>query len=266
MKRNFVLYRAPSDISFENELTAIKKYFPCSNSRLDIQVGDLVIGRYSVLPFFKEQERDIEKIGATLINSFYQHNYVADLKNYYDDLKDFTPKTWFRPVDIPIDEPGSFVLKGQTNSKKFLWNTHMFAPTRADVMDVFCRLQDDTMIGSQDIYIRKYVPLYKYLISERELPITKEFRFFIAYKKVVSGGFYWSNFADEIKVPSSEEVPKGFLDKIIEIIGDNINFYALDIAQTESGNWIVIELNDGMMSGLSENNPDILYKKLSGVL
>lgn len=36
----------------------------------------------------------------------------------------------------------------------------------------------------------------------------------------------------------------------------------IDVAQTESGDWIVIELNDGQMSGLSENNPEILYKNL----
>ena len=65
---------------------------------------------------------------------------------------------------------------------------------------------------------------------------------------------------------TAKEVSKEFLNKIIEIIGDNINFYALDVAQTEDGNWIVIELNDGQMSGLSENNPEILYKKLREVL
>ena len=41
---------------------------------------------------------------------------------------------------------------------------------------------------------------------------------------------------------------------------------AIDVAQTESGEWIVVELNDGQMSGLSENNPEVLYKNLTTVL
>jgi hypothetical protein len=36
----------------------------------------------------------------------------------------------------------------------------------------------------------------------------------------------------------------------------------MDIAKTQSGEWIVIELNDGQMSGLSENDPNVLYKNL----
>ena len=35
------------------------------------------------------------------------------------------------------------------------------------------------------------------------------------------------------------------------------------MAQTAEGNWNVIELNEGQQSGLSENDPDLLYKNLS---
>lgn len=40
------------------------------------------------------------------------------------------------------------------------------------------------------------------------------------------------------------------------------NFYVVDVAQTESGDWLVVELNEGQMSGLSDNNPDIFYSAL----
>lgn len=266
--RKVVYYRNPSDINFQEELQVIQKYFYATNSRLDIQKDDLVVMRYSALPFFEEQERDIEKAGAKVINSLRQHEYVADLENYYWDLEGITPKTWFRPSDVPFDEEGAFVLKGKTNSKKFLWNTHMFAEDRSKVMDVYCRLQDDGLIGNQDIYIRKFIPLFNYCNSIRDLPISKEFRFFVAYGKILSGGFYWSNFVDDIKeqygsVPSADEVPRDFLEEVIEKVGKNINFYAVDIAETAEGKWIVVELNDGMMSGTSENNLDELYGNLA---
>jgi hypothetical protein len=49
---------------------------------------------------------------------------------------------------------------------------------------------------------------------------------------------------------------------VIDRVGDRANFYAVDVAQTVAGDWIVIELNDGQMSGLSENDPEILYCNL----
>ena len=40
------------------------------------------------------------------------------------------------------------------------------------------------------------------------------------------------------------------------------NFFVIDIAQKEDGDWIIIEVNDGQQSGLSENSADILYQNL----
>lgn len=120
-----ILFRKYREV--EEEFNIASKYITCYESRVDIQPNDLVIGRYSVLPYYQELERDVEKLGAKLINSYKQHRYVADINNWYGDLIDFTPKTWMRPADVPHNEKGSFVLKGETNSKKFLWHTHMFA-------------------------------------------------------------------------------------------------------------------------------------------
>jgi hypothetical protein len=39
-------------------------------------------------------------------------------------------------------------------------------------------------------------------------------------------------------------------------------YYVIDVAKTAAGKWILIELNDGQMSGLSDNDPDVLYSNL----
>lgn len=54
--------------------------------------GHIVIPRYSALPFYKEVEEEINMIGGHMINSYQQHQYVADIKNWYPDLQQFTPK------------------------------------------------------------------------------------------------------------------------------------------------------------------------------
>jgi hypothetical protein len=257
-----ILFR-PFDTDSEKELEIANKMFVTTRNRNRISGGNLVIGRYSVLPFYKELEDDLATNGSVLINSFAQHQYVADLQNYVYDLGDLTPRTWHsRDIAyLPLDK--SFVLKGETNSKKHLWNTHMFAKDAKAAIDVLINLTHDSLIGSQNIYIREYVPLVKLLDNSLGPPVTLEFRFFVAYGKILSGGFYWSGNVDELETaPSIQEVPEEFLKKVIDKVKDKINFFVVDVAKTLSGDWIVVELNDGQMSGLSENDPKVLYKNL----
>jgi hypothetical protein len=245
----------------EGEIATMPKYFKVLDSRMDIKPGMLVIGRYSVLPFYEEQERDVLRAGATLINTYKQHRYIADIMNWYSDLEGLTPKTW-PSLEAALGN-GPFVLKGETNSRKFQWDTHMFAKDRRAAAEICVELQNDSLICSQNVVVREYIPLYTYMTAIHELPITKEFRFFVAYRKILSGGYYWSSHVEDLpSVPNSKEVPLSLLQEVIDRVGDRANFYAVDVAQTVAGDWIVIELNDGQMSGLSENDPEILYCNL----
>src|SRR5271156_6286608 len=111
---NLILY---SGQDFEqDELFAASQWFTATDRRPDIQDGDLVIGRYSLGLMYAEQAKDIEYVGAKLINSYQQHRYIADLQNYVADLRELTPQTWNSPVDLPNEGP--FVLKGETYSRK----------------------------------------------------------------------------------------------------------------------------------------------------
>src|SRR4051812_42407769 len=119
--RPVILYRGEEFIRDEL-LPATKAGFYCTDSRLDIKADDVVVGRYSVLPFYREQEKDINRVGAQLINSFAEHSYIADIGQWYNDIKGYTPETWTNIVSIPDSEQGPFIVKGETNSKKFNWD------------------------------------------------------------------------------------------------------------------------------------------------
>lgn len=247
----------------KDELEAAQANFKCFDLRSSVPPNSLVVGRYSVLPFYKELEQDLAANGSKLVNSHFEHAYVADLGNWVSDLEDMTPKTWRRLEDVP-EGAGPFVLKGATNSRKFNWNTHMFAENKRAAMDVYCRLMDDGLTCGQHIYVRQYVPLRKLMDGFQGMPVTEEYRFFVFGNCVLSGGYYWSNYAEDIPggVPDPSEVPKLFLQKVVDRIQSRIKFYVIDIARTQSGEWIVIELNDGQMSGLSDNSSDTLYSNL----
>ncbi len=253
----------------DDELKAAESAgFLCESSRMNIMAGDLVVGRYACLPFYKELAHDVYIVGAELINSYQQHVYIADMINWYEDLKDMTPKTWWSAQEIPLGEDGPFFIKGRTNSRKFNWNTHCFAKDRSDVGRVIAALNDDQLISQQGLAIRKFEQLHTFGYAIGGTPITMEYRFFIAYGEILTGGYYWSshvadlNEADRRTALTVTPVMYDFVRQVIEKVGDNANAYVVDIGLKQDGTWMVVELNDLQQSGLSENSPAGLYSKL----
>lgn len=258
--RNLILY---SGQDFEREeLFPASQWFTTTDRRPDIQDGDLVIGRYSLGLMYADQAKDIEYVGAKLINNYQQHRYIADLQNYVADLRELTPQTWNSPVELP--DEGPFVLKGETYSRKSNWLRDMFAPDKKTAIEVYGRLMDDSLIGRSNIYIRKYEPMVTYLEGVNGMPITKEFRFFVAYRQVLCGGYYWQNYIDDLpEIPNPNEIPKEFLQEVIDRVGDQSNFYTIDVGVSRiTGKPFVVELNEGQQAGLSCNDPMVLYENL----
>lgn len=245
----------------KEELSAAQKYFDCFDCLTLIPKYSFVIPRYSLYPFVYDQYRELQNLNCKVINDYHQHSFVADLGNYVPVLGELTPETWDSLYSLP--DQGPFILKGETNSKKDYFSTMMFADNKQRAIEIESLLQKDGLIGSQKIYIRKYIPLKKYFDGIGGVPISNEFRFFICNGKVLSGAFYWQNYVDEIEPkPTVDMVPKDFLQKVINKVGNNCNFYVIDVAETESGEWVVIELNSGCQSGLSLNDPETLYNNL----
>lgn len=250
----------------EEERVAAAKHFHTVGHRGAVPPDSLVIARYSALPFYDELVDDLGESGSKLLNSKVQHDYTANLRNWYYDLGDVTPRTWFALDQIPKDG-GPFVLKGATNSKKFLWDTCMYAEDYPAAVNVFANLCQDQHIGYQPIYVRQYVPLNRLLTGLNGLPISEEYRFFILDGEMVAGGFYWQSHVDDLhEIPRVENVPGNFLDDVIKAVGNKARFWVVDIARTEEGKWIVIELNDGQQSGLSTVDPDLFYGRLKEML
>lgn len=264
--RHVVLYRRCNNLKDDDlEVEALQAAgFVLLHRRTEVQKDDLVVARYSCLPMYNEYAADMEYVGATLLNNAAQHDYVADLNNWVMDLKELTPETWRRLEDLP--EEGPFVLKGGTNSRKGQWKTHMFAEDKKTAIEVYSRLSDDSLIGRQPIYIRKFVPLYTYYHDIVGMPVTKEFRFFVCDQQVLCGAYYWSSHVEELSTPPSiTEVPNQFMQEAIKRISSNPNApraYGIDVGLKEDGTPIVVELNDLQMSGLSENSPFLFYRNL----
>lgn len=263
----YILFRR--SLVDNEEVEAAKKHFNVVFQHEEIPSGSLVIPRYSALPYYEYLEEGIRALGSSMINTYRQHRYVADMQNWYQDLRTSTPKTWFSLSEVyatrsELKPDLSFVLKGSTNSMKQQWNTHMFAQTFDDISKVHSNLMVDSLIGTQPIYIRKFISLRKVGVKINGQPVTEEYRVFVLDGKILTKAFYWSEYYDVV-APQDQDptnIPEGFLSDVIANVGDSIRFWVVDVARTEKGSWMVVELNDGCQSGLSMTDPNQLYENL----
>ena len=268
---HFVLFRTHHDITedtdpdLEDEYAAARTIFGepfISPFRSQVPAGVTVVCRYSCLPNYAELEAELAFLGASMINSYDEHRYIAEMR-WIDDIAHLTPKTWFNVgyANVPDTEHG-WVLKGKTNSRKWQWNTHMFANTRKGLESVYRRLIDDTYIAPQGIVIREYVPLKPIEQAINGLPITNEWRCFFYKDLLLSGGYYWSIAESVDEHTVMPEPARKVAQAAADLLCKHTNFFVVDVAETVKGEWIVIEVNDGQMSGLSENDPVTLYTAL----
>ena len=79
---------------------------------------------------------------------------------------------------------------------------------------------------------------------------TNEYRLFVLNGKVVTS-------TQHTGLTFGHEPDFSFLDEVISKI--NSNFYTIDIAELENGNWMILETGDGQVSGLSSNQDQFVF-------
>jgi len=253
-----------SNVDNLEELLECAKQFktvPCRTKLDGAAVDPTVICRYSALPFNRELEEDLINLGLRPINSSHEHSYIANM-DWIHDLNGMTFPTWDRLNEVPGDFP--LIVKGRTNSKKFEWNTKMYAATKRRAAEIAAELYNDPLLGPQGLVFRKYVPLKTYEIGVNDMPMTNEWRCFFLGENLVDAGFYWS-IIDELGHIDRESFDNGGLQLAMEaakIVAVNARFFVIDVAQGEDGKWWVVEINDGQMSGLSTIPEDRFYQNL----
>lgn len=244
------------------ELRIAQKFFRVETQRVTCK-NCLVIGRYSILPFYEELATDLVLNGSHLVHTPEQHRWIANF-DYYPEVQAFTPETWTEEQFPTCPHPGPFVVKGRLKSKKFQWKRQMFARTKHQAWQIAERLKEDSFLGEQGILFRRYIPLRTYEIGPQGLPYTNEWRFFYWGERRLSYGYYWSN-SDSFRKATIAAEAFELADEIARRVARFAQFFVLDLAETASGEWILIEINDAQMSELSENDPEELYSNLRSV-
>lgn len=263
-----VVFLCETSLLDPGELAAVKAVTPWMPevSILGVRAGDLVIARHYAWPWPKRLDRDLALVGARALNNARDYDYCNTPSRWAADLGDLTPQTWEDFSALP--ERGPFFLKGP-KADKGRWD-RCYAETRADAIALRSELQRDSGLRGETIVARRYVPLERLGDGLGGVPPAVEFRVFVLDGQVVSRGFYWPPDDCERPPPSADVIPEAFLRQAIARVGSvdgrPPRWYALDVARTEAGDWIVVEINDGQRSGLSENDPRELYAAMARVL
>jgi hypothetical protein len=258
-----VLFSA--DASTIDEYKICKEFFPTYHYRSEI-TNKLVIPRYSALPYYKELETDLGNNGCQLINSYKQHKWVA--KAEWIRLKELHNATFPTYTDENFYEAleGEYIVKGKTNSRKLSWSTKMYAKSKREALNIAGELMQDPLIAEQGVIYRQYIPLETWEIGINGLRFTNEWRFFFLGTELIDFGYYWS-LAEEETLKKSKSVKleplMTYAKKLARIVAEYCNFFVLDLAFTESGHIILVEINDGSMSGLSCIEPIPFYSQLA---
>lgn len=263
MTNPFYLYSRSNFAMAGNELEVFQEIFGSENTSdliADIPTGSLVIPRFRAIPYGDELEREVHRAGSTLINSYRQHRNVADLFTWVGVLGKLTAPAY--TIDaIPYLPEDEYFVKGETNSIKNNWFESAYAANKKDLTSVVRNVLNDQYVGHQKIVIRPFQNFRKLGEAVDGRPVFHERRVFVLDGQVLSEGFYWSSFSDEYgdTVAIDETKYRETVSAALEKVSHIARFLVVDLAEYPDGSWSVIELNDGCMSGLSENDPVELW-------
>jgi hypothetical protein len=208
-----------------------------------------------------------------LINTPDEYVNTHYLPNWYKYFEELTPKTtWSKSIPNKEEiinmlrdfDEEQIIVKDYVKSRKHEWYESCYIENTKEtekallVVENFIKGQGEYL--NQGVVFRKFVELEPIGFHEKSgMPISNEIRLFIYNYKVVCTIGYWNG-------NNMNEYPK-FVDDIIEKLKNiKSNFFTVDIAKKSNGEWIVMELGDGQVSGLQEYDTKSFYTNLMKVL
>ena len=227
-----------------------------------------VLLRIGPIRDFAEIERQLSEYNMSLLFSLEQHVRASELEAWYPLLKEYTPRS--RVFDVlpdpdelmsefafPVFVKGSRQTNRHSRKQCIIENADMYRSLQRE-------WQSDPVLHWQRAAVREFIPLLTIdnTTFQDMVPFSYEFRFFYWMGELAAYGAYWTlgrpyHLLDEDKREVLE-----LTKKAADIIG--APFLAIDAAKTQSGRWIIIEINDGQESGCCGVNPFELWNAVFG--
>lgn len=210
--------------------------------------------------------------GRRLINSPEQDRHCHHLPESYEIIREHTPRTvWLRGTAAPTTDDllrllapfgdRAIMVKDFVKSQKHAWGEACFIPKASDreaverVVRRFLDLQGADL--NEGLVFREFAELERVGVHPRSgMPLSREFRQFILDGKPVLSFKDWDEADDR-----AEFTPPAWLGSVASRVQSR--FFTMDVAQRTSGEWLVVELGDGQVSGLPDAaDPAALFRAL----
>jgi hypothetical protein len=192
-----------------------------------------------------------------LINDPQQYRHAHHLPESYPILEGHTPRSVWLTGDLGIDRivealapfgNSPLVVKDFVKSQKHEWAEACFIPSAADrsavgrVVDRFLELQGDDL--NEGLVFREYVEFEPVGVHPKSgMPLTEEHRVFWLDGVPIFWAPYWAESDHRVSRPPIEE----FTAVAAEV---RSRFFTMDLARRRDGDWMIVEIGDGQVSGL----------------
>ena len=202
--------------------------------------------------------RSFHTRNITLINTPSQYENAHYFPNIYPYISDYTPKTtWMYQKELYVDKPvvlSSLREKIKNIGDFFIIKDFAKSNKKGDQIEKYSQnINLSELYKTIETFIKErklYANFYEGIVFKEFINLKKynnkvnEWRLFILDGKIIS-----HNLNSNAKL---EDVNKPDITKYENIFKKiPINFFTIDIAEQENGEWIIIEAGDGQVSGLA---------------
>ena len=209
--------------------------------------------------------------GIRLINDPDQYRHGHYLSENYPVIEGQTPRSLWLTGDLGIDRimdaltrfgDGSVIVKDFAKSRKHEWSEACFIPSAADreavgrIVGRFLELQGEDL--NEGLVFREFVEFEPIGIHPRSgMPLTEEYRTFWLDGVPIDWSPYWDEGDGRELRPPIER----FSGVAVAV---RSRFFTMDLARRRDGEWMIVEVGDGQVSGLpKESDADRFYEGLA---
>lgn len=209
--------------------------------------------------------------GIRLVNDPDQYRHGHYLPENYPIIEGHTPRSVWLTGDLGIDRimdalahfgGGAVIVKDFVKSRKHEWAEACLIPSAGDrqsverVVERFLELQGEDL--NEGLVFREFVEFEPIGIHPKSgMPLTEEWRTFWLDGVPIDWAPYWDEGADRGSRPPIERF-SGVAAAV------RSRFYTMDLARRRDGEWMIVEVGDGQVSGLPrESDADRFYEALA---
>jgi hypothetical protein len=223
------------------------------------------VGRFGVVDDYPEFCALLEERGIRLINSPEEHWRASELPGWYPHISDLTPRSLWFTAPPSSDEIGARLgwpvfIKGSRQTSQHRAD-RAIARSPEDYARIVDHYQQDPILRWQPIVCRAFAALRPVPAPPTDrIPPSFEFRTFWWRGSCVGAGPYWTASGGYDWTPTEAQEALARAAEAARRVA--VPFLVVDVAQTTSGQWVVIECNDGQESGYGGVSPFALWQQV----